>query len=144
MGLLDILQIEYKVEFVSSPADNRSGAEFAKRLFVHGKEISPLPLRLLNGNLLDEASFVVESLKKGHQLSINTFRNYPGDLNRLKSLLLIVYVFMEMSTKNVKGSTTAVGDEIACITVEEFNAVLYALADEEVGTARGLLSKGQP
>jgi hypothetical protein len=46
-----------------------SRAEFLKRLFINGKEVSPLPLRLLeSGNVTDESMFIVNALNRGRSM----------------------------------------------------------------------------
>jgi hypothetical protein len=70
-------------------------AEFAKRLFINGRDLSPLPLRLLEGNLTMEAAFLIKSKEIGHQLCLNEY-SYPGNPNRLELLLLSGYVFREI------------------------------------------------
>jgi hypothetical protein len=71
---------------------HESIGEFAKRLFINGSDLSPLPLRLLDGNLSCEASFIIKCKEIGHQLSLDDY-SYPGTSNRLELLLLSGYVF---------------------------------------------------
>lgn len=70
-------------------------AEFAKRLFINGSDLSPLPLRLLQGNLSCEASFLIKCKEIGHQLTLCS-NSYPGNSNRMELLLLSGYVFRKV------------------------------------------------
>ena len=74
---------------------HESIAEFAKRLFINGRDLSPLPLRLLEGNLTMEASFLIKCKEIGHHLCLDEY-SYPGNSNRLELLLLSGYVFRKV------------------------------------------------
>jgi hypothetical protein len=93
--LLRSLEIEFKESDSFVSTKDRSIAEFAKRLFINGREISPLPLRLLESDLKSEAAFLVRSREIGHQLRFET-SSYPGKSNRVELLLLCAYTFLRI------------------------------------------------
>lgn len=74
---------------------HESIAEFAKRIFRNGSDLSPLPLRLLDGNLSSEASFLIKCKEIGHQLFLCD-NSYPGNSNRMELMLLSGYVFRKI------------------------------------------------
>jgi hypothetical protein len=93
--LLRSLEIEFKESDSFVSTQDKSIAEFAKRLFINGREISPLPLRLLEDNLASEAGFLVRCNEIGHQLSFDPIL-YPGVSNRVETLLLCSYTFRKV------------------------------------------------
>jgi hypothetical protein len=88
---------------------HESIAEFAKRLFYNGSDLSPLPLRLLDGNLSSEASFLVKSKEIGHQLSL-CGNSYPGRSNRLELLLLSGFVFRKIQKNDTQVDSHRISD----------------------------------
>jgi hypothetical protein len=93
--VLEDLEIPWnsKDSFVSN--QHESIAEFAKRLFINGRDLSPLPLRLLEGNLTMEASWLIKCKEIGHHFWLDE-DSYPGNSNRLELLLLSGYVFRKI------------------------------------------------
>jgi hypothetical protein len=90
---------------------HESIAEFAKRLFRNGSDLSPLPLRLLDGNLSSEASFLVKSKEIGHQLSLCSL-SYPGRSNRLDLLLLSGFVFRKIQKSHTQTADARISDDV--------------------------------
>jgi hypothetical protein len=88
---------------------HESIAEFAKRLFRNGSDLSPLPLRLLDGNLSSEASFLVKCKDIGHQLNL-CGNSYPGRSNRLELLLLSGFVFRKIQKSNTQADSHHISD----------------------------------
>jgi hypothetical protein len=89
---------------------HESIAEFAKRLFYNGSDLSPLPLRLLDGNLSCEASFLVKCKEIGHQLHLCN-NSYPGRSNRLELLLLSGFVFRKIQKTYTQIDGSRISDE---------------------------------
>jgi len=85
-------------------------AEFAKRLFRNGSDLSPLPLRLLEDNLSSEASFLVKCKEIGHQLDLCS-NSYPGRSNRLELLLLSGFVFRKIQKSYTQSTDSRISDE---------------------------------
>jgi hypothetical protein len=133
-GLLTKLEISFKESdsFVSS--QDKSIAEFAKRLFINGRELSPLPLRLLEDNLASEAAFLVRCNEIGHQLSFNPFL-YPGNSNRVELLLLCSYTFrrIQKALPVQSAPLTRITDEYLANTIKDWLGT-------ELGNARDIWS----
>lgn len=89
---------------------HESIAEFAKRLFRNGSDLSPLPLRLLEDNLSSEASFLVKCKEIGHQLDLCS-NSYPGRSNRLELLLLSGFVFRKIQKSYTQSTDSRISDE---------------------------------
>jgi hypothetical protein len=106
---------------------HESIAEFAKRLFINGSDLSPLPLRLLEGNLSSEASFLVKCKEIGHQLDLCS-NSYPGRSNRLELLLLSGFVFRKIQ----KDYTQVDGHRISDSTYDLLLDALKEFFEKEV------------
>jgi len=118
--LLRSLEIEFKESDSFVSTQDNSIAEFAKRLFINGREISPLPLRLLESNLASEAAFLVRCNEIGHQLMFDPFL-YPGNSNRVELLLLCSYTFRKIQKEIPIQSapTKRVTDEYLASTIKD-------------------------
>lgn len=118
--MLRSLEIEFKESDSFVSTQDNSIAEFAKRLFINGREISPLPLRLLESNLASEAAFLVRCNEIGHQLMFDPFL-YPGNSNRVELLLLCSYTFRKIQKEIPIQSapTKRVTDEYLASTIKD-------------------------
>jgi hypothetical protein len=96
MGLLEDLEISFNKEDSYVWTKTNTTAEFAKRIFRNGIDLSPLPSRLLEGTFLDQISFFIESLRRDYHPDDIFLSRYPGTENGLSALMLTVYLFIRI------------------------------------------------
>jgi len=123
--------------------DSNSIVEFASRRFRNGIELSPLPMRLLKDetsprgtNLLDEISFLVEAIDRGHNLCLKT-TDYPGTYSELQATLLVTYLTLRL--KGGLEDRYGCLSELTFITDIRLHEILVKLVDQEVGSAAEFL-----
>lgn len=91
--IMRLLRVEVDLSKSHLSTNGKSRCEFAKRLFINGHEVSPLPVRLLGGNALDEASFLLTVLNRHSKLG-DGYNLHPG---------LPAYQRLKESDKQVPG-----------------------------------------
>lgn len=141
-SLLRQLEIDFSEADSFSSTQGKSVAEFAKRLFVNGQEISPLPLRLIDNNLIsDEAAFLVRCNEIRHQFTVESV-TYPGTSNRLETLFLCVYLFRAIRNKLQLEPTCT--REYASVIDSQLADVFKEYFGTQIGSARELLIGYKP
>lgn len=96
-GLLAAIDVPSNAQKSFVSTQDKSIAEFANKQFINGRELSPLPLRLLenDSSLKGEAAFLISCKEIGHQLQLNPV-TYPENLNRFEILLISAYMFQRI------------------------------------------------
>jgi len=131
MRIMDNLEVGYTNEFTSTRGN--SVAEFAKRLFRNGQELSPLPSRQLGHGFLSEIQFLNVAIDRGQALPEFDSIRYPGNENKFRSLLVSTYIF-----RILKGSVVDKG-RIESVT-SELHEAIYNMANDELGSSRDLFT----
>jgi hypothetical protein len=146
-SLLGELEISFSEADSFTSTRGKSIAEFAKRIFVNGQELSPLPLRLLEGQPLvsNEAAFLVRCSEIRHQFDFESV-TYPGTSNRLETLFLCVYMFRSIRNKLQERLTCTDTDFAVHPSVinPQLAEILFEYFRTQIGSARELLIGYKP
>lgn len=133
--IMDNLEIGYTDEFSSTKGN--SVAEFAKRLFRNGQELSPVPSRQLNHGFLAEIQYINVAIDRGQALPEFDSIRYPWDENKFRSIIMSTYFF-----RVLKGSVSVPGRHESDVSMKLHDAI-YKLADDEMGSAQDLIYANQ-
>lgn len=133
--IMDNLEIRYTDEFSSTKGN--SVAEFAKRIFRNGQELSPVPSRQLGKGLLSEIQYLNVAIDRGQALPEFDSIRYPWNVNNLRSIIMSTYIF-----RCLKGSVSVPGRHESDVSMKLHDAI-YTMADDEIGSAQELIYANQ-